>query len=51
MISVPGKEKTASPGLFDRMAYRASFFAFGFLTLGIITGALWGDRVFGQLWF
>jgi len=22
-----------------------------FLTLGIITGALWGDRVFGQLWF
>jgi ABC-type transport system involved in cytochrome c biogenesis permease subunit len=45
------KKKTASPGLFDRMAYRAAFFAFCFLTLGIITGALWGDRVFGQLWF
>ena len=45
------KKKTASPGLFDRMAYRASFFAFSFLTVGIITGALWGDRVFGQLWF
>jgi cytochrome c-type biogenesis protein CcsB len=45
------RKKTASPGLFDRMAYRASFFAFFFLTLGIITGALWGDRVFGQLWF
>lgn len=45
------RKKTASPGLFDRMAYRASFFAFCFLTLGIITGAIWGDRVFGQLWF
>ena len=43
--------KTASPRLFDQMAYRAAFFAFCFLTLGIITGALWGDRVFGQLWF
>jgi cytochrome c-type biogenesis protein CcsB len=43
-------KRTASPGLFDRMAYRAAFFAFCFLTLGIITGALWGDRVFGQLW-
>jgi cytochrome c-type biogenesis protein CcsB len=44
------RKKTASPGLFDRMAYRAAFIAFCFLTLGIITGALWGDRVFGQLW-
>ena len=33
------------------MAYRAAFFAFCFLTLGIITGALWADKVFGQLWF
>jgi len=45
------RKQTTSPGLFDRMAYRASFFAFCFLTLGIMTGALWGDRVFGQLWF
>lgn len=45
------KKQTASPRLFDQMAYRAAFFAFCFLTLGIITGALWGDRVFGQLWF
>jgi ABC-type transport system involved in cytochrome c biogenesis permease subunit len=44
------RKKMASPGLFDRMAYRAAFFAFCFLTLGIITGALWGDRVFGFLW-
>jgi ABC-type transport system involved in cytochrome c biogenesis permease subunit len=44
------RRQTASPGLFDRMAYRAAFFAFCFLTLGIITGALWGDRVFGYLW-
>jgi ABC-type transport system involved in cytochrome c biogenesis permease subunit len=45
------RTKQAAPGLFDQMAYRAAFFAFSFLTLGIITGALWGDRVFGQLWF
>lgn len=45
------RNKRASPGLFDQMAYRAAFFAFSFLTLGNITGALWGDRVFGQLWF
>jgi len=44
------KKRTASPGLFDRMAYRAAFFAFCFLTLGIITGALWADKVFGLLW-
>lgn len=45
------RKQNGSPGLFDQMAYRAAFFAFCFLTLGIITGALWGDRVFGQLWF
>ena len=45
------RKKTTSPGLFDLMAYRAAFFAFCFLTLGIITCALWGDRVFGQLLF
>jgi cytochrome c-type biogenesis protein CcsB len=45
------RKKTTSPGLFDRLAYRAAFFAFCFLTLGIVTGALWGDRVLGQLWF
>ena len=44
-------KKDAKPGLFDQMAYRAAFFAFCFLTLGIITGALWGDRVSGKLWF
>ena len=45
------RKQGSTPGLFDQMAYRAAFFAFAFLTLGIITGALWGDRVFGQLWF
>jgi len=44
--------KTGSKsGMFDLMAYRSAFFAFCFLTLGILTGALWADRVFGQLWF
>jgi ABC-type transport system involved in cytochrome c biogenesis permease subunit len=41
----------SKPGMFDLMAYRSAFFAFCFLTLGILTGALWADRVFGQLWF
>jgi len=41
----------SNPGMFDLIAYRAAFFAFCFLTLGILTGALWGDRVLGQLWF
>lgn len=45
------RSKKASPGLFDLMAYRAAFYALCFLTLGILTGALWGDRVFGQFWF
>ena len=45
------RKNQASPDLFDLMAYRAAFFALCFLTLGIVTGALWGDRVFGQLWF
>jgi cytochrome c-type biogenesis protein CcsB len=45
------RKPASNPGMFDRMAYRAAFFAFCFLTLGILTGALWSDRVFGQLWF
>ncbi len=45
------RTKESKPGLFDQMAYRAAFFAFCFLTLGIITGSLWADWVFGQLWF
>jgi cytochrome c-type biogenesis protein CcsB len=45
------RNKQAAPGLFDQMAYRGAFIAFCFLTLSIVSGALWGDRVFGQLWF
>jgi ABC-type transport system involved in cytochrome c biogenesis permease subunit len=45
------KRGRENPGLFDRLAYKAAFIAFSFLTVGIVTGALWGDRVFGQLWF
>jgi len=45
------RKSDARPGIFDVLAYRSAFFAFCFLTLGILTGALWADRVFGQLWF
>ena len=45
------RKKQSNPRLFDQMAYKAAFIAFCFLTVGIITGALWGDRVFGRLWF
>jgi len=49
-LYLEGKQKT-NPRMFDLMAYRGAFYAFCFLTLGIISGALWADRVFGQLWF
>ena len=45
------RKQESEPGMFDTMAYRAAFFAFSFLTLGILTGALWSDQVFGKLWF
>jgi cytochrome c-type biogenesis protein CcsB len=45
------RKPAGNPRMFDRMAYRAAFIAFCFLTLGVITGALWSDKVFGQLWF
>ena len=44
------RQKT-SPGIFDRMAYKAAFYALCFHTLGMLTGALWADKVYGQLWF
>ncbi|MBD3648034.1 MAG: cytochrome c biogenesis protein CcsA [Pseudomonadales bacterium] len=34
----------------DQVAYRAAVIAFCFLTLGILTGALWADQVWGALW-
>lgn len=43
--------KGAAPNLFDKMAYKAAFYALCFHTLGMLTGALWSDKVFGKLWF
>jgi len=37
--------------LMDRMSSSSAFVAFCFLTVSIVTGALWSDNVFGQLWF
>jgi ABC-type transport system involved in cytochrome c biogenesis permease subunit len=45
------RAQKGNPRMFDQMAYRGAFFAFCFMTLGIITGSLWSDKVFGQLWF
>ncbi len=40
------------PSLFilDDLAYKTLTIGFPFLTLGIITGALWADRIYGSYW-
>jgi ABC-type transport system involved in cytochrome c biogenesis permease subunit len=42
-----GQKRSA---LMDQMAYKAAFIAFAFHTISIVTGALWADKVGGQLW-
>jgi ABC-type transport system involved in cytochrome c biogenesis permease subunit len=37
--------------LMDKMSSTSAFIAFCFLTISIVSGALWSDNVFGQLWF
>lgn len=45
------KSEQSKSYLMDQMAYKSAFIAFCFLTISIITGALWADQVWGQLWF
>ncbi|HDT15257.1 MAG TPA: c-type cytochrome biogenesis protein CcsB, partial [Firmicutes bacterium] len=47
LIYLGGKEKNIS---MDDSAYRAIMFGFPFLTLGIVTGAVWADQAWGRYW-
>jgi cytochrome c-type biogenesis protein CcsB len=39
-----------APGLLDRLIYRAAVIGFIFLTLGILTGAVWAETAWGRYW-
>jgi cytochrome c-type biogenesis protein CcsB len=45
-------ERPRSPGppLLDRLMYRAAVIGFIFLTLGILTGAVWAETAWGRYW-
>jgi cytochrome c-type biogenesis protein CcsB len=47
-----GKKKTQGPALplLDRLIYRAAVIGFIFLTLGILTGAVWAETAWGRYW-
>ena len=43
--------KTSAPALdLDRLIYQAVSLGFLFLTLGIVTGAVWADQAWGRYW-
>jgi len=42
--------QTPSPALLDRLLYRAAVIGFVFLTLGILTGAVWAETAWGRYW-
>lgn len=47
--SLTSRSKTPSP-LMDRLIYRAAVIGFLFLTLGILTGAVWAETAWGRYW-
>jgi cytochrome c-type biogenesis protein CcsB len=42
--------KSPAPPLLDRLMYRAAVIGFIFLTLGILTGAVWAETAWGRYW-
>ncbi len=44
------RPKTPAPPLMDRLIYRAAVIGFIFLTLGILTGAVWAETAWGRYW-
>jgi|UniRef100_A0A7C5AKR2 cytochrome c-type biogenesis protein CcsB len=42
--------KNPSPALLDRLLYRTAVIGFVFLTLGILTGAVWAETAWGRYW-
>uniref|UniRef100_A0A7V4G985 Heme exporter protein C n=1 Tax=Desulfobacca acetoxidans TaxID=60893 RepID=A0A7V4G985_9BACT len=48
--SFVGTPKHPGPPLLDRLMYRTSVIGFIFLTLGILTGAVWAETAWGRYW-
>jgi len=44
------RPKNPGPPLLDRLMYRAAVIGFIFLTLGILTGAVWAETAWGRYW-
>lgn len=44
------RPRNPSPPLMDRLIYRATVIGFIFLTLGILTGAVWAETAWGRYW-
>lgn len=48
--ALTSRPKTPAPPLMDRLIYRAAVIGFIFLTLGILTGAVWAETAWGRYW-
>lgn len=45
-----GNEKEILPRNFDKLSYKIVAFGFPFLTLGMVTGAVWAKKAWGDYW-
>lgn len=43
-------DETVTPGKFDKLGYQLVALGFPFLTLGLITGAVWAKKAWGDYW-
>jgi cytochrome c-type biogenesis protein CcsB len=48
--ALTARPQTPAPTLLDRLIYRATVIGFIFLTLGILTGAVWAETAWGRYW-
>jgi cytochrome c-type biogenesis protein CcsB len=48
--ALTSRPQTPAPPLMDRLIYRAAVIGFIFLTLGILTGAVWAETAWGRYW-
>ena len=48
--AISARPKSPTPSFLDRLIYRAAVIGFIFLTLGILTGAVWAETAWGRYW-
>jgi cytochrome c-type biogenesis protein CcsB len=48
--ALTARPQTPAPPLLDRLIYRTVVIGFVFLTLGILTGAVWAETAWGRYW-